>query len=51
MAGKRRVFDFHGCFTKKEDAVKRERSIEGAFIKEFKLRGKCRYSVVSRRKR
>jgi len=48
--GQRRIFNFHGCYSKKEDAVRRERATPGAFIKEFKVRGKCRYSVVSRRK-
>jgi len=47
---RKRIFDFHGCFADKTKAVQREKETPGAFIKEFKLRGKCRYSVVSRKK-
>jgi hypothetical protein len=46
MAGKGKKFDFHGSFTKKEDAVRKEREV-GGFIREHKIDGKVRYFVLT----
>lgn len=41
MAGRGRSFTFHGAFKKKADAVRKEKSIAGAYIKRVHLfRGK-----------
>jgi len=42
------LFNFHGAFTEKADAVKKERSIPGAFIKTLWFRSGPRYSVLTR---
>lgn len=49
MAGKGSKFDFHGSFTSKEKAVKKEKEVDG-FIREHRIGGKLRYFVLTRRK-
>ena len=48
MAGKGRRFRFHGAYGTKAAAVRKERSVSGAFIrrKRFKGRG-LRYMVLT----
>lgn len=40
-------FDFHGSFTDKEEAKKKETSTPGAFIRERIVHGKKRFFVLS----
>jgi hypothetical protein len=50
MAGKGRKVMFHGMFTSKEKARRKEASVgNGAYIEEVKVRGKARYAVITRR--
>lgn len=42
-------FKFHGSFTDKEKAKRKERSVKG-FIKVVKVRGATRYAVITRKK-
>lgn len=49
MAGHGRKFDFHGSFSKKGEAVKKEREVKG-FIREQQIGGKPRYFVLTERK-
>ncbi|MGH7676589.1 MAG: hypothetical protein ACREMV_15090 [Gemmatimonadales bacterium] len=44
----RRVL-FHGAFAVKEEAERKERSLEGAYIEEYVIRGHRRYVVLTRR--
>lgn len=37
---------FHGAFTKKADAQRKEREVNG-FIRKIKVRGSTRYSVMT----
>lgn len=46
---KRIKFDFHGSYTKKEDAVKAEQKHSGAFIVERTVSGKPRFFVMSKK--
>jgi len=48
MAGKGRKFKFHGAFKSKADAVRKERAV-GGFIREFKVKGQTRYTVMTER--
>jgi hypothetical protein len=48
MAKRGRAFGFHGAFSKKADAVRKERTIRGAFVKRIRVRGQTRYVVMSR---
>ena len=48
MAGKKRRFTFHGAFTKKSAAVKRERRVHG-LIRKYRIKGHIRYAVLKRR--
>lgn len=41
-----RKVKFHGAFSKKADAVRKERRV-GGFIKRAKIRGKIRYVVMT----
>ena len=49
-AGKGVFFKFHGSFKDKADAVAKERSTPGAFIKETRVKGQKRYTVMTERK-
>lgn len=46
MAGKGSHFIIHGSFTKKSDAVKKERAGRHRFIKVTHVRGHRRYTVL-----
>ncbi len=46
-AGKGRQFTFHGAFTKKADAVAKEREV-GGFIREAMVKGQKRYMVMKK---
>lgn len=50
MAGKGKQFDFHGSFTSKAEAVKKEKEV-GGFIREHKINGKLRYFVLTAKDR
>lgn len=50
MAGLGKKFDFHGSFTSKAEAVKKEQATPGAFIRERRVKGKTRYFVLTERK-
>jgi hypothetical protein len=43
------LFDFHGAFTEKKDAVAKERKVPGAFIKPAWFRSGMRYGVFTAR--
>jgi len=45
MAKRRRNFTFHGAYTKKKDAVRKERSV-GGFVRRTKIKGSTRYLVL-----
>lgn len=47
--GRGRRFLFHGSFTEKEDARRREKAVKGAFIREVTVRGRRRFAVLSTR--
>ena len=47
MAGIGKTFDFHGSFSSKAAAVKKESETPGAFIRERLVNGKMRYFVLS----
>lgn len=49
MAGHGKRFDFHGSFSTKKAAVKKEGEV-GGFIREKKVGGKSRYFVLTERK-
>ena len=49
MAGQGKKFDFHGSFSKKEEAVKKEKEVSG-FIRPRKVNGQVRYFVLTERK-
>jgi hypothetical protein len=49
MAGIGKKFDFHGSFSSKSDAVRKEQEV-GGFIRERKVRGKIRYFVLTEKK-
>ena len=40
-----REFTFHGSFASKDDAMKREKEV-GGFIRETKIKGQKRYTVL-----
>jgi hypothetical protein len=48
MAKQGRKVTFHGAYSKKEDAVRKERQVDG-FIREITVRGRRRYAVMTRR--
>lgn len=50
MADVGKKFDFHGSFTSKSEAVKKERETPGSFVRERKVNGKVRYFVLTERK-
>lgn len=54
MAGRGRAFGFHGAFSNKTDAVKKERALKGAgespFIQRRKVRGQVRFIVMTAEK-
>ena len=50
MAGVGKYFKFHGSFSKKEDAVKKEAEV-GGFIREHEIDGKMRYFVLTRKEK
>lgn len=45
--GRGRRFLFHGSFTSKEDARRREKAVKGGFIREVTVRGRRRFAVLS----
>jgi hypothetical protein len=49
MAGHGKKFDFHGSFSSKANAVKKEQEV-GGFIREKVIDGKTRYFVLTERK-
>jgi hypothetical protein len=49
MACKGKKFDFHGSYSTKSDAVKKEQEVHG-FIRERVVDGKTRYFVMTERK-
>lgn len=49
MAGKGRKVMFHGSFTRKADAKRKERRV-GGYVKRVKVRGVTRYTVITRRR-
>ena len=50
MAGKGKRFNFHGSYSTKSEAVKKEAEVHG-FIREHKTpHGKTRYYVLTERK-
>jgi len=51
MAKRGRKVVFHGAFGTKAEAVRKERSRSGAFIKTVSIRGHRRYVVMTRRGR
>jgi hypothetical protein len=50
MAGKGKKITFHGAFSTKARAVKKERSI-GGFIRAVSIKGRKRYVVMKRKGR
>jgi hypothetical protein len=46
MAGKGKRFNFHGSYSKKADAVAKEKEVSG-FIREKNIGGKTRYFVLT----
>ena len=50
MAGAGKKFDFHGSFTSKVEAVKKEKETSGSFVRERRVNGKVRYFVLTERK-
>lgn len=48
MAKTGRRFRFHGAFSLKKDAKKKERSV-GGFIRRIRVRGSTRYAVLTRK--
>lgn len=46
MAGVGKRFDFHGSFSSKAEAVKKEQET-GGFIRERKVKGKTRWFVLT----
>jgi hypothetical protein len=46
MAGLGTKFDFHGSYTDKAEAVKKEKEV-GGFIRERTVKGKVRYFVLT----
>ena len=46
MKKRKGLFKFHGAFSKKADAMKKEKAV-GGFIKKVSIRGKTRYSVMT----
>lgn len=50
MAGIGKRFNFHGSFSSKAAAVKKESETPGAFIRERKVKGKLRYFVLTEKK-
>jgi hypothetical protein len=51
MAGKGRRFVFHGSFTSKSKAQRKERAAGGRFIRAATVKGRRRYLVMSERRR
>jgi hypothetical protein len=49
MAGHGKKFDFHGSFSSKATAIKKEQEVSG-FIREKIIDGKTRYFVLTERK-
>jgi hypothetical protein len=48
MAFRGKQMTFHGAFSSKERAVRKERDTAGAFIRKRRIRGRTRYVVMSR---
>jgi len=48
VAGKGRKFKFHGAFSSKRDAKRKERQT-GGFIRRVKIRGSTRFVVMTQR--
>lgn len=48
MAGKGKKFEFHGSYSRKADAVKKEQEV-GGFIREHTIEGKRRYFVLTKK--
>lgn len=49
MAGKGRGVEFHGAFTSKADAVRKERRVPGAYVVRVRMkRNGVRYLVLTR---
>lgn len=46
MAGRGRLWTFHGAFNRKADAERKEKSRPGSFIKMVKIHGRTRYAVA-----
>ena len=55
MAGRGRIFSFHGSFGTKARAVRKEKQLKrrghSVFIRKVKIKGRPRWSVLSRRAR
>jgi hypothetical protein len=49
LAGKGKKFDFHGSFSRKENAMAKEKEVSG-FIRERSIKGQTRYFVLTVRK-
>ncbi len=49
MAKRGRKVTFHGAFSSKADAVRKEKAGPGRFIRKIRVRGQTRYAVMSRR--
>lgn len=47
MAKRGKVTTFHGAFSKKSDAKKKEHKVKGGFIQPVKIHGHRRYIVRS----
>ncbi len=50
MAGKGKLFNFHGRYTSKEQAVAKEKEVSG-FIRERQIGGKTFYYVLTSKAR
>lgn len=50
MAKRGRKFTFHGAFSTKAKATRKERSV-GGFIRKVRVRGDTRYVVMTRKRR
>jgi hypothetical protein len=45
---RKRIFDFHGAFVLKSDAVEREAETPGSFIRPIRVRGQRRFAVMTK---
>jgi hypothetical protein len=46
MSGRGRKVAFHGAFAKKADAIRKERSRPGSYIRRVKIKRQVRYLVL-----